>query len=41
MSHSLFVSKLLIEVSDQQQELVAIPIKFELAGSCFANQNIG
>ncbi|WP_256364349.1 hypothetical protein [Nostoc piscinale] len=41
MSHSIFVSKLLIELSDQQQKLVASVIEFKLAGSRFANSNIG
>ncbi|WP_277877196.1 MULTISPECIES: hypothetical protein [Nostocaceae] len=41
MSHPIFLSKLLIELSNQRQELVASSIEFELAGSGFANCNIG
>lgn len=38
MSHQIFVSELLIELSDQQQELVAGGADFELAGSNFAKR---
>ncbi|MBE9003663.1 CTB family bacteriocin [Fortiea sp. LEGE XX443] len=38
MSHQIFVSELLIELSEQQQELVAGSADFELAGSNFAKR---
>ncbi|WP_190980175.1 CTB family bacteriocin [Nostoc sp. FACHB-280] len=38
MSHPIFLSKLLIELSNQQQELVAGGADFELAGSNFAKR---
>jgi hypothetical protein len=38
MSHQIFASHLLVELSDKQQELVAGGADFELAGSNFANR---
>lgn len=38
MSHQIFATQLLVELSDKQQELVAGGADFELANSNFANR---